>query len=968
MATGQEPKSRYSSTVQLPQTEFPMRGDLAKREPQILELWDRLGVYERMQERAKGRPAYVLHDGPPYANGHIHIGHALNKVLKDAVVKSRALMGFRAPLVPGWDCHGLPIEYALLKEKKMSKRMVADAVAFRQEAAAFAENFIQLHITEFRRLGVFADWARPYKTMSRGYESAVLKAFRLLYKAGYIYRGRKTVSWCVTCETALAEAEVEYKPKTSPSVYVALPVLESALKELSGASVLVWTTTPWTLPANQAVAFHPGLDYVLADFEGRRLVVAQARLEAVGKALGKAASVLGTWKGAQLVESGLVCQTPFGDRPGFPWLRSRAVLADYVTAEDGTGVVHTAPGHGADDYLTAVREKLDIACPVDGAGRYTAELPAPFTGVHIFAKGKEGEPSGNDLVRALLTESGRLLASGDISHNYQHCWRCKNPIAFRATEQWFLRVSGDIRECLLEAVKKTRWVPAQGEERIAAMLGSRPDWCLSRQRLWGTPIPIFSCASCGKVQADDDALEAVERRVAEHGSDFWFADPGRLVAFGPGGDRALSRGSAASEAVVAADEPGAARWEFMPAKACPCGGKTFRRETDILDVWLDSGASWLAVLGEGEVPADLYLEGSDQHRGWFQSSLVPAVALTGKAPYKAVLTHGFVLDDKGRAMHKSHGNVVAPQEVVGKLGADVLRLWVALADYSDDVRLSAKLLEGPTEAYRKLRNTLKYLLGNTDGFDPRADAAQRGAMPELERFVLMRLGRLDKEVRAAYEAFEFRRAATLLLDFCNLTLSSFYLDARKDALYTLRKDDPARRAAQTVMWESLRRLLGLAAPILSFTCEEAWSEARRQHPGAGLAESVFLADLEPAPPSWEEPGLSERWERVLALRERVHKALEEARAAKLIGSSLAAKVLLSAADAAERELVGAMGAEAWAELCIVSEFELAGGEPRVAVEKAAGAKCPRCWRWRVDVNVSPEDPELCARCVRQTAA
>ncbi len=956
MATEETQKSRYSATVNLPETAFPMRGDLPRTEPAWLEFWERERVFARMAERAAGRPGFSLHDGPPYANGNIHIGHALNKVLKDAVVKSQALMGRRTPFVPGWDCHGLPIEYALLKEKKTSKRMVADPVAFRHEAEAFAERWIAIQREEFRRLGVFAEWEAPYKTMSRRYESSVLRAFRFLYKKGLVYRGRKSVSWCVTCETALAEAEVEYKPKTSPSVYVAMPALRGPARS-AGAEVIVWTTTPWTLPANMAVAFNPGLDYVIVKAEvsgrSRRLLLAAARLEAVMKALGATGQQVeeGRLKGAELVD--WVFETPFAQLPGFPKRESRAVLADYVTAEDGTGAVHTAPGHGADDYYTAVRETLEIFCPVDGAGRYTAELPSDFTGRHIFAKLKEEPESGNELVCRLLAEAGRLLAQGTLQHSYQHCWRCKNPIAYRATEQWFLRVTDQpFKNELLKAVADTVWVPAQGRERIAAMLATRPDWCLSRQRLWGTPIPIFSCASCARVMADDDALEAVERRVEAHGSDFWFAEPGRPVAFGAGADR-----------------PGVSRWDFMPPKACACGGSVFRRETDILDVWLDSGASWLAVLGEGNTPCDLYLEGSDQHRGWFQSSLVLAVALTGKAPYKSVLTHGFVLDDKGRAMHKSLGNVVAPQEVIAKLGADVLRLWVAMADYSDDVRLSDKLLMGPTDLYRQVRNTFKYLLGNTGDFDPTRDAVSRAAMPELERFVLARLRHLDAGVRGAYAAYEFRRAAMLLADFCNLTLSAFFLDVRKDALYTLRQGDPVRRAAQTVMWECLRRLVGLAAPILSFTAEEAWAEMRRQHPAAGLPVSVFLAELEPAPASWDEAVLVERWERALTVRERINKGLQEAREAKLVGKSAEARVVLSPEDPADRELVRAMGTEAWAELAIVSDLALAmaGDGPQVRVEKAPGAKCPRCWRWRSDAGTSAADPELCARCVRQLA-
>ncbi len=904
-----EARTDWSATIHLPKTDFPMKGDLAKREPELLKVWEDEALYQKMQERQKGRPPFVLHDGPPYANGSIHIGHALNKVLKDVTVKARALLGHQAPYVPGWDCHGLPIETALLKEMKMSKRGVTDIPKFRKDAAAFAERFIGLQREDFKRLGLLGDWERPYKTMSKSYEAKILRAFRLLVQKGHVYRGLKPVLWCPTCETALADAEVEYKDKTSPSVFVALPIVESSIPELKGAELVVWTTTPWTLPANRAAAFNPLLDYALVSAGARRLLVARARVESAMKAIGAAEHAeLETWTGTALAAASVRYARPFGGE-------GPLVLADYVTADDGTGIVHTAPGHGEDDFATGMREGLEIYNPVDGAGLYNQTVPEFLRGKHILKE-------ANALVVADLQERGLLLVKKDISHSYPHCWRCKNPVVFRTTEQWFLKLTQGLREHLLAEIDKTQWVPAEGRNRIAAMVTNRPDWCLSRQRVWGTPITVLYSVSDGKAVTDDAVLEAIEKKAAADGTDFWFERWGETL------------------------QP--SDWPFLPAH--PDLAQGFRRESDILDVWLDSGVSWLSVLGEDSV-ADLYLEGSDQHRGWFQSSLVMSTALRGHAPYKAVLTHGFVLDEKGRAMHKSTGNVVAPQEVIGKWGADLLRLWVALCDYNDDVRISDKLLEGPADSYRRVRNTFKYLLGCLEGFEA-SKAVAFDRLPEMERYLLHRLASLQKDVLEDYRAYRYRDAARRLVDFCAFDLSALYLDGTKDRLYTFKLDAPERLAAQTVMAETFSRLCALLSPILSFTAEEAW----RFWP-ARPAGSVFLWDL-PAPDArWTDAPLAARWAKALELRERVMKKIEEARTAKLVGKSLDAKVVLPG-DAAEYK---ALNLE---ELFIVSQVSWGTGAD-ISVVHAEGAKCPRCWRWQTDLGSNASFPELCGRCARQ---
>ena len=910
-----ETRSDWSATVRLPKTDFPMKGDLAKREPERLKAWTDAGLYEVLQERQKGRPAFLLHDGPPYANGRIHIGHALNKILKDMTVKARALLGHATPFVPGWDCHGLPIETALLKEMKMSKRGVTDVPKFRRDASAFADRFVDLQRAEFERLGVLGDWQRPYTTKSKGYEAKILRAFRLLVKQGHVYRGLKPVQWCITCETALAEAEVEYKDKTSPSVYVALPVVEG---ELKGAEILVWTTTPWTLPANRAAAFNPELVYVEASAEiagrRRRLILAKARLDAVMAEIGAAdPKVLRSWLGEHIVALAPRYALPYETKPGETGV---SVLAGYVTAEDGTGVVHTAPGHGEDDFSTGVRENLEILNPLDGAGFFTDKAPR-WKGKHIF---KEGNPE----IVADLAERGLLLAKKDIVHSYPHCWRCKNPVVFRTTEQWFLRLSEELRDRLLAQIDATRWVPPEGRSRIASMVKNRPDWCLSRQRVWGTPIAVLYSAKTGEPVLDDGVLSAIESKAAADGTDFWFEDWGKTLT--------------------------PKDWPFLPQHPELADG--FRRETDILDVWLDSGVSWLSVLGEDAV-ADLYLEGSDQHRGWFQSSLVMSTALRGRAPYKAVLTHGFVLDEKGRAMHKSTGNVVSPQEVIGKYGADVLRLWTALSDYNEDVRISDQILKGPAESYRRVRNTLKFLLGNLADFDSKSAVAYE-ALPEMERFFLHRLAALQAETLEDYREYRYRAAARRLVDFCG----TFYLDVTKDKLYTFRVDAPERLAVQTVMAEAFSRLCALLSPILSFTADEAWT-FWPQRPG----ENVFLWDL-PAPDArWTDAALAGRWEAALSVRGAAQKALEEAREAKLIGSSLQAKLAVRG----PAEILAPLKGLNLPEFFIVSEAALqeGGSELSVAVSAAPGAKCPRCWRWQADIGSNQSQPELCGRCALQ---
>ena len=940
----------YKATLNLPQTDFPMKANLPQREPELLALWAHERLYERIQEAGRGKPLYVLHDGPPYANGRIHIGHALNKILKDVIVKSKTMEGYQAPYVPGWDCHGLPIEHQVLKELGGKKKALG-TVEIRKLCREYAEKFYKIQREEFQRLGVLGDWEHPYLTMTSEYEGCVLRELGKFVKGGGVYKGKKPVLWCPVDETALAEAEVEYEDHTSPSVYVRFP-FQKTPQELSKdarlgisfpsdvrtVSLVVWTTTPWTLPANQAVCVHPDFAYAFLKVGAEVLVVAVDRLDQFRKDCGIGAE--GRFLEGQVPTGaefhGLLCLRPFGKEP------SPVLLADFVTKDQGTGCVHIAPGHGQEDYELALRynhepqyrsvlsRPLEVLAPLDNQGRFTDAVPE-FQGLNVL--------KANPLIIQNLRERGILVGEGKLTHSYPHCWRCKSPVIFRATDQWFVSMeTNELRGKALDQIDRVQWIPKWGRERIHGMIQNRPDWCLSRQRVWGVPIPGFLCGSCGQVLITPEIVEHVSRLVEEHGTDVWFH----------------------REAVEL----------LPPGTVCPaCRGTEFLKENDILDVWFESGVSHAAVLkprgrqhGQTWWPADLYLEGSDQHRGWFHSSLLAAVTTDGRAPYKAVLTHGFVVDGEGKKMSKSAGNVVAPQEVIKQYGAEILRLWVAAQDYREDLRISTGILAQLGEAYRKIRNTARFLLSNLSDYDPRQDAPPDDCLSELDRWALMRLHDLIARVRQGYEEFEFHLVFHAMNNFCAVDMSAVYLDVLKDRLYTFRKDHPARRASQRVLHETLLALTKLMAPILAFTAEEIWKslpEGQKEQP------SVHLTAFPKADPRWRDAELEKRWEQLLEVRVAVQAELEKKRREKLIGASLEAKVRLQANPATyeflkryQTDLAG---------LFIVSQVELAKApdpsDLAVEVLKADGKKCVRCWNYLPSVGESAAHPELCDRCL-----
>ena len=922
-------ESAYKATLNLPETGFPMRGNLPQREPHTLARWQEKNLYGRIREACAGRPKFVLHDGPPYANGDIHIGHAVNKVLKDIIVKSKTLAGFDAPYVPGWDCHGLPIE--LQVEKKLGK--AGDKVTareFRDACRTYAAEQVARQKADFVRLGVLGNWDRPYLTMDYRFEADILRALGKIIANGHLVQGSKPVHWCVDCGSALAEAEVEYQDKTSDAIDVRFQAVDqAAFEQALGASgsgpieVIIWTTTPWTLPANQGVALNGELDYVLVGAEGARLLLAEALVEATLKRYGlEGAAIVGRGKGAAL--EGLKLQHPFLER------QVPVILGEHVTVDAGTGAVHTAPGHGQEDYVAGSRYGLPVDNPVDDAGRFKPGTPF-VEGLHVN--------KANPVIIELLRERGRLQHATKLNHSFPHCWRHKTPLIFRATPQWFIGMDvNGLRADALKAIKETRWVPEWGENRITAMVEGRPDWCISRQRTWGVPIALF-------VHKDTHALhprtreliEQVAQRMEAGGVDAWFElDPYELL-----GEEAAH----------------------------------YRKVTDTLDVWFDSGVSHFGVLAQREElrdPADLYLEGSDQHRGWFQSSLMTAIGMHARPPYRQVLTHGFTVDAQGRKMSKSLGNVIAPQKVMNAMGADVLRLWVASADYRGEMTVSDEILKRAGDAYRRIRNTARYLLSNLNDFQP-ADALSNADMLPLDQWAVDQAARLQDEILTAYDNYNFHQVVHAVHNFCSVTLGGFYLDVTKDRQYTCQADSRARRSSQTAQWHILEALTRWIAPILSFTAEELWGYL----PGA-REDSVFLAThyTELARMSDEAELGPPAWTRILAVRDTVLAVLEGLRKDGSIGANLDAEVDIYADDAT-LDVLQRLGDElrfvlitSYARVhplaarpadCALTDIE--GGQIAIAAKASLHAKCVRCWHHREDVGSHAAHPELCSRCV-----
>jgi len=919
----------YKETLNLPLTDFPMRGNLPQREPEMLKKWEEMGLYKSLEAAAKEKPTFTLHDGPPYANGHTHIGHALNKILKDIVIKSKRMKGFYAPYIPGWDCHGLPIELMVDKKLGKKKRDMTKA-EIRRECRAYAKEWVDIQSAEFQRLGVLGDWDHPYLTMTVDYEAATARELARFAERGGLYKGKKPVHWCSSCVTALAEAEVEYADHTSPSIYVKFPFADDLPEELSSLSgknlsFVIWTTTPWTIPANLAICLNPELTYVAVEAGDDLLVLAEGLHEQVMKELCIDDYRVVETFGAAIFEK-KTCRHPLYERD------SLIILGDHVTLEAGTGCVHTAPGHGQDDYVVGLRYGLEIYNPVDDYGRYREDLEL-FGGMKLA--------DANEAVNAKLTEVGALLKEGKVSHSYPHCWRCKKPIIFRATEQWFISMEkNDLRKKSLEHINDVQWIPRWGRERIYGMIENRPDWCISRQRNWGVPITVFYCEKCGEALADGKTMHHVAELFTETGSDLWYEKEA---------DELLPEGT-----------------------TCPaCGHASFRKEMDILDVWFDSGVSHAAVVEqrpELTSPADLYLEGSDQHRGWFHSSLLASVGTRDVAPYKAVLTHGFVVDGAGKKMSKSTGNVIAPDEVINKFGAEILRLWVAAQDYRDDIRISQEILQRLSDAYRRIRNTARYILGNLHGFDPKTDAVTDKELLELDRWALSRLEGLVGRVERAYEEYEFHILYHAVHNFCSIDMSAFYLDVLKDRLYTAPAKSVARRSAQTPMYRILDALTRLIAPVLSFTADEIWGNM----PGCA-DESVHLATFPRFETTFLDAELETRYEKILKVRSDVSKALELARNEKIVGHSLDARVLIEAPAGEWRDLLSRYESEL-ATLFIVSQAELtdtldggvAGEEVpglKIRVEKASGEKCERCWNYSTSVGKDAAHPSVCDRCI-----
>jgi isoleucyl-tRNA synthetase len=915
-------KHDYSKTLNLPDTEFPMRGNLPAREPGMQEKWEEMNLYKKVQEKQNGKPKFVLHDGPPYANGNIHIGHAMNKILKDMIVKFKTMEGFDAPYVPGWDTHGMPIEHAIIKNKGINRHEVP-VTTFRQMCYDYALEWVDQQKGQFKRLGVRGDWENPYITLLPGFESAQIRVFGEMAKRGYIYKGLKPVYFCASCETALAEAEVEYADKTSPSIYVKFAVKDGkGVLPTENTYIVIWTTTPWTLPANVAIALGPDFEYDLIEVNGEKLLVAKALTESVLKVAGYEgeAPVLGTFKGSELEH--VVAQHPFMDRD------SLVINGDHVTLESGTGCVHTAPGHGMEDYLVGLKYGLPILAPVDGQGKFTKDA-GKYAG-QFYTK-------ANKQIIEDLQATGNLLAEKKLEHSYPHCWRCKNPVFFRATEQWFGSVD-KFRDQVLDEIKNVEWSTSWGEVRLHNMMVDRTDWCISRQRMWGVPIPIFYCTDCNTEIINDATIDKVATLFAEHGSQIWFEkEAADLVPEG---------------------------------LTCSCGGTHFRKETDTMDVWFDSGSSHMAVCDarpELTWPADLYLEGSDQYRGWFNSSLLTGVAVRGKAPYKAVLSHGFTLDGEGRKMSKSIGNTVDPLKVIQQYGADILRLWVSSVDFRADTRVSDAILKQVAEVYRKIRNTFRYLLGNLTGFDPQADAVAAGEMLEIDRWALNKFEQMRARAVEGFRAYDFNVVYHEINNFCTVDMSAFYFDVSKDRMYTLAPKALDRRSAQTAMYEILVGLTKLVAPILTHTADEVWAYV----PGA-TEESVQLTEWEAAKVAFNIE-LDRKWEEIHTVRDEVLKALEVSRQNKVIGKSLTAAVDLYPNEKTLAVLQNTPRLQEVLGVSALNMFEPGTEAPAeatayeglsIVVKAAEGETCERCRTVTTEVGKADDKhPTLCPTCV-----
>ena len=918
-----EPNRDYRDTVFLPQTNFPMRGDLPKKEPAILARWEAMDLWGQMRAAAKGRPSFILHDGPPYANGSLHIGHALNKILKDVINRSRQMAGYDANYIPGWDCHGLPIEWKIEEEYRRKKNNMDDVpvLDFRAECRAYAAHWMSVQATEFRRLGIEGGWRERYATMDLASEGAIAHEILKFLLNGALFRGLRPIMWSPVEKTALAEAEIEYHDHTSTSIWVRFPIVQTQVRELEGASVVIWTTTPWTMPGNRAIAAGPDIDYALVRVGGttpgslarphETMLIALPLLPQVCHDTGMTAHhILHVFKGSEL--NGIVCAHPLRGK-GYDQ-DTPLLMGDFVTTDAGTGFVHIAPGHGEDDFHLGRANNLDIPETVGDDGTFNPWVPL-FAGHHVY---KAADP-----VCDALTEAGGLLARGSIVHSYPHSWRSRAPLIFRATPQWFIRMDGPerIREKALQAIDDTMFVPDQGRNRIGSMIASRPDWCISRQRTWGVPIPVFVHRQSGEPLRDPAVVTRIVDIFTHEGADAWYSSP-------------ASR--------------------FLGPDHNP---DDYEQVKDIVDVWFESGSTHAFVLEARGLPwpADLYLEGSDQHRGWFHSSLLEAVGTRGRAPFNAVLTHGFVNDEQGRKMSKSLGNVTAPDEVANKYGADILRLWVMMSDTSEDLRIGPEILKQQSELYRRLRNTLRWLLGSLNGYTD-AEAVPVDAMPELERYILHRLTELDAKFRTAVETYDWTGVIPDIHNFCATDLSAFYFDVRKDTIYCDHPGSARRKAARTVLDILHRYLCAWLAPVLCFTAEEAWN-AR-----FGEADSVHLLQFPTPPSDWRNPELAAKWDQIRARRRQITTAIEAERATGKIKSSLQAAVEIR--FPAEEQALMDLGAEGWAEVSIVSQSVLVPdtGTASVHVSLASGHKCDRCWKVLEEVGTSPGHPGLCLRC------